>query len=117
MALRRPRGRKTGPAATLQHQVKPHHQAMSEGQPWGALKKGDDGGLFIEAFLIDLPGLKGGPGHLKLMGGLTLRHALSSQFTVLLKQVGPFEPIPTGLAIIVALTFRDVESLVFPEAH
>ena len=37
------------------------------------------------------------------MGGLTLREALSSQFTVLLKQIGPFEPTSAGLAIIVAL--------------
>jgi hypothetical protein len=67
------------------------------------LKKSDDRGFFIEALLIDLPGLKGSSGNLELLGGLTLRQALGSQLTVLLKQVSPFEPIPMGLAIIVAL--------------
>jgi hypothetical protein len=76
---------------------------MQEGQARGALKKGNDRGLFVEALLIELPGLKGRSGHLKLVGGLTLRQALILQLTVLFKQAGPFEPIPASLASIVAL--------------
>jgi hypothetical protein len=79
---------------------------MQEGQTRGALKEGDDSGLFVEALLIDLPGLKGGARDLKLLGGLTLRDALSSKVKVLLKEVGTFEPIPSGLAILVALWLR-----------
>ena len=49
------------------------------------------------------PGLQGGSRNLELLGGLTLRDALSSQLTLRLEEVRPFASIPAWLAVIVAL--------------
>ena len=49
------------------------------------------------------PGLKGRSGNLELLGGLTLGDALSSQLSVLCKEVCTFKSIPAGLALRVAL--------------
>jgi hypothetical protein len=52
------------------------------------------------------PGLQGCSGNLELFGRLTLGEPLSAQRSVLFKEVRTFEPIPAGLASIVALGLR-----------
>jgi hypothetical protein len=52
------------------------------------------------------PGLQGCSGDLELFGRLTLGEPLSSQLSVLFKEVRTFESIPAGLAHIVALRLR-----------
>ena len=49
------------------------------------------------------PGLQGGSRHREFLGSLTLGDALSSQLSVLLKEVRTFESIPAGLATMVDL--------------
>ncbi len=49
------------------------------------------------------PGLQSRSGNLELFGGLTLGEALSSQLSVLFKEVCTLKSIPAGLALRVAL--------------
>ena len=49
------------------------------------------------------PGLKSRARNFELCGGLTLGEALSSQLSVLRKEVRAFEAIPAWLGVIVAL--------------
>jgi hypothetical protein len=60
-------------------------------------------GTHIEAVVPDTPGLQSGSRHVELFGDLTLGEALSSQLSVLFKEVRALESIPMGLAFRVAL--------------
>jgi hypothetical protein len=60
----------------------------------------------IETVVPYTPCLQGCSGNLELFGRLTLGEPLSSQRSVLGQEVRTFEPIPVGLASIVALGLR-----------
>jgi hypothetical protein len=66
------------------------------------VKKRHHGGTLIKAFLIRTPRLQGAAGHIKHLGGLTLRDTPSVQSVIPLKQRSAFEAIPALMAICLA---------------
>jgi hypothetical protein len=75
---------------------------MQEGQPWGTVEKGHDGGMCVKTVLIRPPCLQRAAGHLKRLGGLTQGEPLGLQTAIRLKELGAFDALPTLVAIIVA---------------
>ena len=51
-------------------------------------------GVDIEGTLLPALGFQGGAGHLELLGGLTVGDPLDLKLNIVLKPIGPLEPIP-----------------------
>jgi len=75
---------------------------MQEGQPWGTVEKGHDGGMCVKTVLIRPPCLQRAAGHIKRLGGLTQGEPLGLQVTILRKQLSTFDAIPALVALIIA---------------
>ena len=88
------------------HQMYPENETMQEGQPRRALKKNYDGGMFVEALLIGLPGLKRTAGNLERLGGLTQGAPLSLQSKIRIEECSTWGARPAWGAIIVAWCFE-----------
>jgi hypothetical protein len=76
---------------------------MQEGQPWGTVEKGHDGGRFVKAFLRRPPRLQRAPGPIKRRGGLTQGEPLGLQSAIRIEELRALEAIPAGGAILIAL--------------
>jgi hypothetical protein len=72
---------------------------MQEGESKATLKKLGHFGTDIEGVMPGVPRLQGRSGHLKPLGGLTLRDALRVQGERVLEQLGPLEAVPELMAI------------------
>src|SRR5262245_34525723 len=83
-------------------QVDGQDQARQEGEARDALEKRDDGGTFIEAFVVRPPGRQGTAGDLKDLRRVTLGETLSLQGAIPLKQTRAFDAIPALVTSIVA---------------
>ncbi len=84
------------------HQVYPEHQTMQEGQPWGPVEKGHDGGMFVKTFLIRPPCLQRAAGHIKRLGGLTQGEPLGLPIAILIEAFRASGAIPSWGTIIMA---------------
>jgi hypothetical protein len=50
--------------------------------------------------------LKGGAGHLKLLGRLALRYSLSLHVEIVLEQVGPLKPVPELMTVEIVAVWK-----------
>jgi hypothetical protein len=66
------------------------------------VKKGDNGGMLVEALLVGPPCLQRAAGHLKCLGRLTEGAPLGLQIAILIEEGGASGAIPSGGAIMMA---------------
>jgi hypothetical protein len=84
------------------HQGYPENQAMEEGQTWGTVKKGHDGGMLVEALLVRPPCPKRAAGNMQSLGCLTQGEPLGLQSVILVKECSASGAIPAWAMILVA---------------
>jgi hypothetical protein len=81
----------------------PKDQAMQEGKPRAAVKKGDNGRMLVKALLVGPPCLQRAAGHLKCSSRLTQGEPLGLQLAILIEELSALGAIPAWVTISVAL--------------
>ena len=80
----------------------PANQARQESKPRATVKKGDNGGMRVEALLVGPPCLQRAAGHLKCLGRLTQGETLGLQIAILIEDLSALGAIPAWGKISVA---------------